>query len=63
MIKVYEHGFSRAYLKLQKLGTVYISDFENVLDAILVLETVGQKAGLSCWTREDLQRYPLLRLD
>jgi tRNA(Ser,Leu) C12 N-acetylase TAN1 len=32
-------------------------------DAILVLETVGQQAGLSCWTREDLQRYPFLRLD
>ncbi len=32
-------------------------------DAIIVLETIGQQAGLSCWTREDLQRYPLLRLE
>ena len=32
-------------------------------DAILVVETVGQQAGLSCWNREDLQRYPLLKLD
>ncbi|MDJ0591652.1 MAG: THUMP domain-containing protein [Pleurocapsa sp. MO_226.B13] len=32
-------------------------------DAILVVETVGQQAGLSCWNRENLQRYPLLRLD
>ncbi len=31
-------------------------------DAIIVVETVGQQAGLSCWTREDLQRYPLLKL-
>jgi tRNA(Ser,Leu) C12 N-acetylase TAN1 len=32
-------------------------------DAILALETVGTRAGLSLWTREDLQRYPLLHLD
>lgn len=173
MIKLYEHGFSHAFLLLQKLGTVYISDFENVLlmkvnnifhfletldemvakepsllkilsrvvpvtltfsfqspeefeskakeavlywlpslagksfhvrvnrrgfkdrissyheehfldkilleelgkignpghiifkdpDAIIVVEIVGQQAGLSCWTREDLKRYPFLRLN
>ena len=173
VVNVQEHGFSRAYLLLQELGTVYMSDFENVLlmevssipqfletlnawvsddpsllklisrvvpvtstfsfqspsefetkakeavlhllpslagknfhvrmhrrgfkgrisshdeerfldtilleelvkmgnpghitfedpDAIVVVETVGQQAGISCWTREDLQRYPLLRLD
>lgn len=32
-------------------------------DAIVALETVGQWAGLSCWTRADLARYPYLRLD
>lgn len=172
LVNVHEHGFSRAYLLLKELGTVYMSDFENVLlmevgniskfletldtlmsddpslsrllelvvpvtttfsfqspeefetkakeavlswlptlagksfnvrmhrrgfkgeissqheeqfldqilleelgkmgnsghitlenpDATIVLETVGQQAGLSCWTREDLQRYPMLKL-
>lgn len=32
-------------------------------DAIIALETIGPRAGLSLWTREDLQRYPLLHLD
>lgn len=32
-------------------------------DAILALETVDCRAGLSLWTREDMQRYPFLRLD
>lgn len=31
VVNVQEHGFSRAYLLLQELGTVYMSDFENVL--------------------------------
>lgn len=32
-------------------------------DAILALETVDGRAGLSLWSREDLQRYPFLHLD
>lgn len=32
-------------------------------DAIIALETVGTHAGLSLWTREDLQKYPFLHLD
>jgi tRNA(Ser,Leu) C12 N-acetylase TAN1 len=32
-------------------------------DAILTVETVDGQAGLSLWTREDMQRYPFLRLD
>lgn len=31
-------------------------------DVIIALETVGPRAGLSLWTREDLDRYPLLHL-
>jgi tRNA(Ser,Leu) C12 N-acetylase TAN1 len=30
-------------------------------DAVLVIETVGQRAGLALWTREQLERYPFLR--
>ncbi len=32
-------------------------------DAIIALETLGPRAGLSLWTREELARYPLLHLD
>jgi tRNA(Ser,Leu) C12 N-acetylase TAN1 len=32
-------------------------------DAIVAIESVGQRAGVSLWTREDLRRYPFLRLD
>ena len=32
-------------------------------DAILDIETVGTWAGMSIWTREDLERYPFLRVD
>lgn len=31
VVNVHEHSFSRAYLLLKELGTVYLSDFENVL--------------------------------
>ncbi len=32
-------------------------------DVILAVETVDNCAGLSLWTRQDLRRYPFLRLD
>lgn len=32
-------------------------------DVIIAVETVNQWAGLSVWTREDLHRYPFLKLD
>lgn len=32
-------------------------------DAILAIETIGQRAGLSLWTRPQLKDYPFLRLD
>lgn len=31
-------------------------------DVIIALETLGGRAGLSLWTREELKRYPLLHL-
>lgn len=40
-------------------GSITFSD----PDAIVALETLGGRAGLSLWTREDLGRYPLLHLD
>lgn len=32
-------------------------------DAVIALETIGTRAGLSLWTRDDLERYPLLHPD
>ena len=47
---------------LEMAGTEGEITFDDP-DAILALETVGPRAGLSLWTREDLERYPLLHLD
>jgi len=32
-------------------------------DAVVLIEMVGQRAGLALFSREDLRRYPFLRLD
>ena len=48
--------------ELDKMGNPGQITFADP-DAIIVVETVGQQAGLSCWNREDLQRYPWLKLD
>jgi len=32
-------------------------------DSVLNVETVGRRAGVSLWTRDDLQKYPFLRAD
>jgi len=32
-------------------------------DAIVTVETVGQRAGLACWSREERQQYSFLNLD
>jgi tRNA(Ser,Leu) C12 N-acetylase TAN1 len=37
-------------------------DFDDP-DIIIAVDTVNQRAGLSLWRREDLERYPLLKLD
>lgn len=31
-------------------------------EAIIIVETLGQWAGIACWKREEMQRYPWLRL-
>jgi tRNA(Ser,Leu) C12 N-acetylase TAN1 len=47
---------------LKKEGMKGDISFQNP-DAIVVVETVGSRAGMSVWTREDLERYLFLRLD
>lgn len=47
---------------LERAGSPGRIDFEDP-DFILDVETVGQRAGMSLWTREDLHRYPFLKLN
>jgi tRNA(Ser,Leu) C12 N-acetylase TAN1 len=75
-VRMYRHGFkgrlsSQAEERLlgkilqealEKAGTPGHVTFEDP-DAIFAMETLGNRAGLSLWTREDLRRYPFLRLD
>lgn len=37
-------------------------DFEDP-DLIIDIETLEHRAGISLWTREEMQKYPFLRLD
>ncbi len=48
--------------ELAKQGQEASIDFDDP-DWIIALDTVAQRAGLSLWSREALQRYPLLKLD
>jgi tRNA(Ser,Leu) C12 N-acetylase TAN1 len=59
-----EEQFLDTYLlqELEMAGTKGRIAFEDP-DAIIALETLGPRAGLSLWTRDDLKRYPLLHLD
>lgn len=47
---------------MEKAGAPGHVTFEDP-DAILAVETLGNQAGLSVWTREQLRRYAFLRLD
>jgi tRNA(Ser,Leu) C12 N-acetylase TAN1 len=59
-----EEKFLDKYLldELEKAGSRGRITFEDP-DVIIDIETLGTRAGLSLWTREELQRYPLLHLD
>lgn len=59
-----EEQFLDAFLlaTLEKEGTPGRITFTDP-DAIIAIETIAQRAGLALLTREDLQRYPFLRLD
>ncbi len=47
--------------ELEKSGTSGKIDFEHP-DAVIAIETVGHWAGLSCWTSEEMERYPFIRV-
>lgn len=48
--------------RLQAEGRDAEVDFDDP-DLILAVETVDQRAGLALWTRDELQRHPLLKLN
>ncbi len=47
---------------LEEAGTPGRIDFEDP-DVVIDVETVGQRAGLSLWSRAELERYPFLKID
>lgn len=52
-------------LLLQRLGSAGTHgrmEFDDP-DCILAVESVGQRAGMSLWSSEQIARYPLLKLD
>lgn len=58
-----EHFLDDVLLEaMEKNGRPGHITFDNP-DFIVAVETVGQWAGLSLWKREDLERYPFVRLD
>ena len=48
--------------QLQQAGTPGHITFEDP-DVIVVIETISQRAGLALCTREDLKKYPFLKVD
>ena len=48
--------------ELAKAGTPGHISFEDP-DVVIAVETVSQQAGLALWTRQDLRKYPFLKID
>lgn len=46
----------------ERAGAPARIDFDDP-DAVLAVDTVGNRAGMSLWTRDDLRRYPFLKVD
>jgi hypothetical protein len=58
-----EHFLDKVLLEaLAQAGTPGHITFEDP-DAVVVVETLGSWCGLSCWTHEQLQQYPFLKVD
>jgi tRNA(Ser,Leu) C12 N-acetylase TAN1 len=47
---------------LRDLGRPGRLDFHDP-DFVIDVETVGERAGMSLWSRDDLKRFPFLRVD
>jgi len=75
-VRMYRRGFRHrlpSHDEEQYLGGVILDALEAAgssgsiafadLDAVVVVETLDQRAGISLWTRDHLQRYPFVRPD
>jgi tRNA(Ser,Leu) C12 N-acetylase TAN1 len=47
---------------LEKESTPGHITFDNP-NAVLVVETIGQRAGMSLWNQEEMEQYPFLHID
>ena len=47
---------------LQAAGTPGRIAFEDP-DAVVAIDTVGDRSGLALWTRQDMERHPFLKVD
>jgi tRNA(Ser,Leu) C12 N-acetylase TAN1 len=73
-VRIHRRGFKKDFDRLvreRKLGEALLDDtiargsrarisYDDP-DVVVAIETVDQRAGLSFWTRADLQKYPLVR--
>lgn len=58
-----EHALDHILLEAtEQLGLPAHVTFDDP-DSVIAVETISQRAGLSLWTREDLRRYPFVRID
>ena len=48
--------------RLRELGEPGRLNFHDP-DYVIDIETVGERAGMSLWSRDDLKRFPFLRVD
>ncbi len=48
--------------RLRKIGQRGRLDFEDP-DYVIDVETVGERAGMSLWSRDDLKRFAFLRVN
>lgn len=75
-VRMHRRGFKRQLSSLEQeqiLAGAILEELERLVspakitfedpDAVLDIETVGGRAGLSLWTREERQRYPFLGLE
>lgn len=57
--RMLDHALLEALERAGQPGRIEFEDPDLILD----IETVDQRAGMSLWTREQLERYPFLNLD
>ncbi|MGW8273054.1 MAG: THUMP domain-containing protein, partial [Thermodesulfovibrionales bacterium] len=47
---------------LEREGSTATIRFDDA-DAIIAIETVSNRAGVSLWSRDSMERYPFIRID